>query len=1339
MDTTLVGGAGNDTFNASALTAATATLTAGDSLTGGAGTDTLVFTNIVANTYGTGVVTNGIENVKVIATAATTIDATQFDGVTGIENTGATAAGDVTFTGLKAIPTINVNATNGDTIVQFAAGVTSGAADAATVNLSSTASTGAVAVNVAGVETINVVTGGAMSGTADTIVNGAGVAGNSVNLVTDALTTLNVSGTAGARLTATLQGATATVTGTVTSAAGADDITVNADSGDKVSVAMGAGNDTVRIGGTIGTLTGSATVSGWTVSGGEGDDTLVMSTGTTSITGANLSDFEAARVTNNSVVWTDASKNNITSVTFDTAGGNFTGLESGGTVNLTTGGAATVAMTNVATTGWTATAATSDSLTVNVGTSSTSGAVTAASITATGVETITVNNLAATNDTTARSTTIAGTSVKELTVNAKGALTLTAASTALTKVNASAVAGDLTFTSAATAGASVTGGAGNDTLSSASTAGVDTIDGGAGNDSISGGAGADSLIGGDGADTITGGTGADTLTGGAGADRFVFSANNTTAATPVLVSTSSAPDTITDFTTGVDKISGTGAVAFLGNFTNIQAALAAQAATGVLANSAAFVVGENNLYVFQNTNGTLNVDDIVIKLSGVSSVAAGDLLIGSQGNGNGITISGTTVSVGTTGTPSGAVETTAGANSPVGSANTTDLNDTITAASTAPIVATSTVAGGLGRDTLVVSIAASDDNGQITGAELANFTGIEALTLNDRAQTAASTVYWDVELANANVADNSTFTVTLLENGTDSNGDVATAGNGNKITAALVTGTGRTVSIVGGSGSDSIIGGANNDTIDGGAGNDNITAGTGSDSLVGGTGNDTFVMSTNLTSADTISGGTGIADTLTFSVPQGADTTAGATAAAVATALDNVTGVETITITGATYTAAGDSRLGNAITVTALSSFASDTAVRVVSIGNTAANLNFTNVTAGSLSITGGTGADSITGSNTLADTLVSGGGADTISGGGGNDTISTGAAAAAATSFTGGAGDDTFIMGVTMLTAATIDGGTGNDTIQFTDATTTTTDIDNVTNVETIILGAAATVIVGVDANIAAGASLTINAAAATSLNYSTTETNGTLNIIGSAGADTITGGNGNDTINGGAGSDVTIAGGAGNDSLTGGEGSDTIIGGTGVDTIVLTETTSVADTVRFAEGGATNVDTVTGFTVGTDLIAVSDAQLTLAGSQLPGTGTWTGTAGADVVAANTTQVLVNAAASSGTVNASAVNGVVKLTTAATSFGAAIGTTSVTLGTDNTTAATIVAIGEVIMTTWYDSANAQMVVGFVNSAGDGVVGNITQNDVFVEVVRVGMTASDYAAVTIATLIPYAG
>jgi Ca2+-binding RTX toxin-like protein len=82
----------------------------------------------------------------------------------------------------------------------------------------------------------------------------------------------------------------------------------------------------------------------------------------------------------------------------------------------------------------------------------------------------------------------------------------------------------------------------------------------------------------------------------------------------------------------------------------------------------------------------------------------------------------------------------------------------------------------------------------------------------------------------------------------------------------------------------------------------------------------------------------------------------------------------------------------------------------------------------------------------------------------------------------------------------------------------------------------------------------------------------NGHDRIAGGAGADSLFGGDGNDGINGGTGDDI-IDGGDGNDRLVGHNGRDTLTGGDGDDMFVIVTT-------------ETNVDLVTDFTIGSDLI---------------------------------------------------------------------------------------------------------------------------------------------------------
>ena len=837
------GTAGADTYNATALAAGKATLTSGDSLTGGEGTDRLTLTSSVAGTYGNGAIGNSIEELAVTATAATVVDASLMTAVTDIYNIGSTSAGTVDVTGAAGIPNVHMSGTNSNTSVTFAnAGVNGGAADSTTVALSSSGTTADTSVTINGVETINVATSGSMSGTADSVVAGALVTGKTVTIASDTLKTLAVTGDSGARLSADLVGATTTITGTITSAGGADDISFNAGSTDAVSVDMGAGNDTVRLQTAPGLKTGSTTAGSQTIAGGEGTDTLVTGVAVSKAGGSNISGFETLRVTNASAVTLDAAKNDISHLIVDASSGTIKGVEAGATIDLTTAGSATLDKT------------TTGAITVNVGTDSLSGAQTS-SVSAAGVTSATINNLNLATDTaSARSSGVAGAALTTMTVTGAQATTITGGGAALTKVDATAVSKDVTFSATlAAAGAELIGGAGNDTATGST--GADTLTGGAGNDVLTGGAGNDVISGGDGVDTITGGTGKDTMTGGAGADTFVFSANGTASVPAVNVSTLSATDSITDFVSGTDKLSGTQAVAFLGNFTNIQAALAANNASGVAALSAAFVTGEKNLYVFEAAGNSLSADDLVIHLPNTESVAAGDLLLGSQGAGNAVTLSAAAATATTT-TATSATKVT------------TVKDDTITA--TVATATGSTVDGAQGTDTLALSIAATtgSDDGTMVANDLDTITNVETITLANRAaSTTVGNVDWDLTLAHELVDNGDTLTIVSSEDGLNANGSMATWGV--TLTAAeFSTGNSKAsakLHYTGAGANDNITGGEGNDTIIGGDGNDQLTGGAGNDSIDGGAGNDTVVLgATAGTVTSVLKGGAGSGDVLSI-------------------------------------------------------------------------------------------------------------------------------------------------------------------------------------------------------------------------------------------------------------------------------------------------------------------------------------------------------------------------------------------------------------------------------------------------------------------------------------------
>ncbi len=149
------------------------------------------------------------------------------------------------------------------------------------------------------------------------------------------------------------------------------------------------------------------------------------------------------------------------------------------------------------------------------------------------------------------------------------------------------------------------GGGGSDIISTG--AGNDFVGGGDGNDWIVAQTGRTRVYGGTGNDRIHAGTGSDTITGGPGADSFVF-----TAATLGL---GANRDTITDFTSGEDVINLSGAG---GRFNGT---------TGLVGG------GERSTYFFEAGSlliGDLNGDglaDWALALTGVSSIAAGDLLL----------------------------------------------------------------------------------------------------------------------------------------------------------------------------------------------------------------------------------------------------------------------------------------------------------------------------------------------------------------------------------------------------------------------------------------------------------------------------------------------------------------------------------------------------------------------------------------------------------------------------------------------------------------------------------------------------------------------------------------
>jgi Ca2+-binding RTX toxin-like protein len=144
---------------------------------------------------------------------------------------------------------------------------------------------------------------------------------------------------------------------------------------------------------------------------------------------------------------------------------------------------------------------------------------------------------------------------------------------------------------------------------------------------ILGTAAADTLVGDAGADIITGRGGADTLTGGSRSDQFVFITGDTGI-------TEATADTITDFSTGTDKID----IATVGSYVEADGTGSADLAAFITAANASLPTtsidiyaqynfkGEGNTLVVidEDKSGAVNTGDTLIILTGLSTAGGLD-------------------------------------------------------------------------------------------------------------------------------------------------------------------------------------------------------------------------------------------------------------------------------------------------------------------------------------------------------------------------------------------------------------------------------------------------------------------------------------------------------------------------------------------------------------------------------------------------------------------------------------------------------------------------------------------------------------------------------------------
>ncbi|MDG2270658.1 MAG: calcium-binding protein, partial [Halioglobus sp.] len=553
---TKTGGAGDDSF-----VGLPTTLTSGDNLDGAGGNDTLSLTStITASNSVLGFTTTNVENVSInlvdgnaAAAHVQTVDMLNSSPanitVSGVTATGA-AVDEITFSNVDSGSTVSLVGTgNIQANIGYDAAYLAGTGDTATVKVNGVTRTAVTDSNIivtAGIETLTIDSSGVKSAIGDLQWGGALVVTGDADLtIADdfaaAVDNVNASAFSG-KLSINMAdpaenanpGLVDVADSTVVGGSGADTIDVSSVTTAtlELSVDAGAGNDTVVIGQDL--TAPAAASAGDVLNGGDGVDTLTMTTalanGLTAANSAGVTNFEVLNITNaNSNAVTLANiQAGINSLVL-TAGANAGSTVFPAGANTLTIGAANAGLYTASDTG----TGTDDSLTIGTTSLANVDMGNNNSFAFNGLETVTFNTTTAlvteldvstitmTPDTGGTSTLIV---TGADTFHASGIITANVID--FSGVSAAISGNTVNMGAAAASVTSITGSAGTDVLVGDTKT---TISGGAGNDNITGGSGNDTLNGDAGNDTITAGTGNDTVTGGAGNDTIIFGANLTSA------------------------------------------------------------------------------------------------------------------------------------------------------------------------------------------------------------------------------------------------------------------------------------------------------------------------------------------------------------------------------------------------------------------------------------------------------------------------------------------------------------------------------------------------------------------------------------------------------------------------------------------------------------------------------------------------------------------------------------------------------------------------------------------------------------------------------------------
>lgn len=623
----LKGTTANDTFIGDF--GVTGQISAADSVTGGAGTDTVkLFGAFSAAAMPT---LSGVEVLQLVAPTNVDVNVSTISGLTTLKIDDASAMNGKTVTTGSGVTTS----------LATASGV--GTAGTVTVAMSATDTSGKLILNgyqgASGATPAALTVTGAAQTTLD-IVSQTGK--NAVTTLTGAATdkTINITASTDLNVTTSLTAAAATAVnvsgaGKVTIAGSDLAATVAVDA----SKSTGGVSYTAEAAGSTLTFTGgtgadSVTFAAGTLTtadklvGGDGSDTIVINDTAPVYAAINAATgFEALGLaTTGATVDISSITNGINS--FKVGAGNLSETFNNAlststfTIDNSVSNTGTIAINGK-------TGELTSTVTLNAGAATT--AQTLANLNFTGFQTI---NLKSTGTGTGGENIITGTNTVDnsnIVITGDKALTITGAldGTATgSKVDASA------FTAALT----LTGSGFNDIITGGT--GADKLNGGAGIDTINGGAGKDTI-------TVSAATQQDTLTGGADADTFSFSAADILDTLKTSSGTTGVVK-ITDFVAGTDKIglvdtggaatsmvlataqtiaSAADLTAVYAGITAIAASVDAGALSGVVVTVSAGAAAGTYLYVNDTTGAVSNANDMLINITGITgTLSASDFV-----------------------------------------------------------------------------------------------------------------------------------------------------------------------------------------------------------------------------------------------------------------------------------------------------------------------------------------------------------------------------------------------------------------------------------------------------------------------------------------------------------------------------------------------------------------------------------------------------------------------------------------------------------------------------------------------------------------------------------------